>query len=224
MSAIASALAWLGPVGQAATRAWRWIRTASKGRRREIAIGALVAVILVLLWLLVSGRREAAFYRAAIAELKLSLVGTGQNERVLLARIADKDRTIDELRRRSTDDRCEGDWTKTVQPDGTTMYRCVGKSESRSEEELFKKILELEGRGPLPFIQPPQLPPPPSLQAAAKRSRWSAGAGAGRVKQAADWAWTGYGRAGYRVAGPWALEATVLAPVWGGLLGVSLTP
>ena len=218
---VATVLAWLGPIGKAVTAAGRWIRARVKGHEKDWTIGGLVLVILLLLWWTSVSRRESAFYAAVNRGLESSLKGTGQNERVLLARIANKDKELEELRSKKSDVRCDGDWTETIQPDGTRTRRCVGKSESAETEELRRALRELEARAPLPFIQPPPLQPLPSLTAPA-RSRWSAGGGA--IYLLEDARWTGYGRAGYRLAGPWTAEVTVTAPVWGAGAGISLQP
>ncbi len=223
MSGIAAALPWLGPIGKGLTLVGRWIRARVKGREKDWTIAALVVVILLLLYWTSVSRREAQFYRALNHQLELSLKGTGQNAQVLLARIRDKDRENDELRGKTSEVRCDGDWTETVLPDGTRTRRCVGKSESAETEQLRRMIRELEARGPLPFVQPPLMTPPPSLAAAA-RSRWSVGAGGGAVRVNDAWQPTAYGRAAYRFAGPWGAELILMAPVVGALVGPQLQP
>lgn len=231
---VGTVLAWLGPIGRATSGAGRWLRTRIRGREKDWIIGALVAIILLVLWFASVSRRESSFYRAVNRGLELSLSGTGQNERVLLARIRDKDRTIDELRRTDRASSCEGDWTLERMPDGTTRERCLGTSSLKQIEDLKQLVTMLEAAGrPLPFVQPPSVPlaPPPSL-APVTLSRWSAGAGAGAIREAdawaireADaWAWTGWGRASYRIAGPWSVDVIITAPVFGALAGVSIAP
>lgn len=222
---IATVLAWLGPAGKAVTAAGRWIRARVRGREKDWTIAGLVVVILLLLWWTAASRRESAFYRAVNRGLELSLSGTGQNERVLLARIQHKDREIAELRNTRREDRCDGTRTEDWLPDGTHRIACVGVSESKAVEELTRRIQELEAQGALPFIQPPPVPllPPPSL-APARRSRWSAGAGGGVVRVADAWRGTGYARAGYRLTDSWGADVTLLAPVFGVLAGPALAP